>query len=293
MTRRPALALLGALVVVGTPACGASPEAPEPVPAAELGLDGQLLQYRRDAARRVLQLQVRADGPGLVVEAVELRAAGFAPAGRTSAVAALGPGSPVDLPLPHGEARCEQDPAAPSSALLHVRLDGGPVRAVLLPLPEAAGLLGRLHRPECVERELRRSVDVALVGGWVPDGPDGGARHTTLRLRRTTPDGPRVVVPELQSGILFTVRTSAGPGAPVPSPVLVFEPGAPSAQVPLVVRATRCDPHALAESKRTTQFRVPVEVDGTPAVQLVLQPDEAGRDLLVQYATDACRAGAP
>ncbi len=283
------LALALVLAVCG---CSTGPDhgpRPEPpAPAAELGLEGTLLQYRRDAARRVLQLQVRSARPGLVVEDVELRAAGFAPTRRTGASTALRPGAPVDLPLPLSEARCGADAAGASSALLHVREDGGPARPVLLGLPAAGALLARLHGPECAERELRRTVDVALVGGWVPDGADGSARRTTLQLRRLVPEGPRVVVPELQSGVLFTVRTSAEPGAGVPSPVVVLEPGAPVAEVPLVVRATRCDAHALAESKRTTQLRVPVEVDGREAVQLVLQPDQAGRDLLVQYATQAC-----
>ena len=289
MHPRAVLAL--GLVLAALGGCAAGPEPVAPTPAAELGLEGRLQQYRRDAARRVLQLQVQSPRAGLVVEDVELRAAAFAPTRRTGTSTALRPASPVDLPLPHGEARCDADPTGPSSALLTVREKGGPPRQVLLDLPGAGVLLARLHRPECVERELRRTVDVALVDGWTADGAGGAARRTILQLRRLVPDGPRVVVPELPSGILFTVRTSAEPGAAAPSPVVVLERGAPVARVPLVVRATRCDPHALAESKRTTQFRVPVEVDGAEAVQLVLQPDEAGRDLLVQYATDACGRG--
>ena len=290
MRRRPAHAAAAALVALVGCAPAAAP-APSPGPAAEVGLEGRLLQYRRDVPRRVVQLQVRADAPGLVVTDVELRLAAYAPARRTGTSTALRPGSPVDLPLPQGEARCDADPAGPSTALLTVRRDGGPATQVVLDLPGAVDLLRRLHGPECAERELRRTVEIGLVGGVVPDGRDGSARRTTLRLRRLVPDGPRVVVPELEGGILFSVRTSADPDVPVPSPVLVLEPGQPVAEVPLVVRAVRCDPHALAESKRTSMFRVPFEVDGAPAVPLLLQADPASADLLVQYATQACGRG--
>ena len=290
MDRRRALVLAVTLATATGCASAPSPAAPLPA-AAEVGLAGRFLQYRRDVPRRVVQVQVRTDRPGLVVEDVELRPAAHVVTRRTGVSTALRPGSPVDLPLPQGEARCDADPTGPSSAVLTVRADGGPPQQVVLDLPDAAVVLARLHRPECAERALRRTVDVALVGGFVPDGEDGGARRTTLRLRRLVPDGPRVVVPELQSGILFTVRTSADPDEPVPSPVLVLEPGQEVAEVPLVVRATRCDAHALAESKRTTMFRLPFEIDGAPAVQLLLQTDPASQDLLVQYATDACGRG--
>ena len=289
MDRRTAPALvLGLLVLAG---CAVAPAAVAPAPAADLGVSARLLQYRRDVPRRVVQLQVQAVGPGVVVEDVELRLAAYAPTRRTGATTVLRPGSPVDVPLPQGEALCDADPSGPSTALLTVRRDGGPPQQVLATLPDTSVLVGRLHRPECAERALRRSVDVGLVGGFVPDGADGGARRTTLRLRRTRPDGPRVVVPELQNGILFTVRTSADPRVPVPSPVLVLEPGQQVAEVPIVVRAERCDPHALAESKRTSIFRFAFAIDGAEPVQLLLQPDEASRDLLVQYATDQCGRG--
>ena len=293
MDRARALVLLAVLAAV-TGCASAPPSAPRPAaprPAAEVGLEGRFLQYRRDVPRRVVQVQVVARDAGLVVEDAELRLAAYAPARRTGTRTALRPGAPVDLPFPQTEARCDADPSGPSSALLTVRRDAGPPQQVLLDLPDTAVLVGRLHRPECAERALRRTVDVALVGGFVPDGEDGSARRTTLRLRRLVPEGPRVVVPELQNGILFTVRTSADVDEPAPSPVLVLEPGQPEAEVPIVVRAERCDPHALAESKRTSIFRLPFEIDGAEPVQLLLQTDPASQDLLVQYATDACGRG--
>jgi len=278
-----------AALALGLLGCSAGPQDAAPVPpptlrpAGEVGLQGRLVQYRRDAARRYLQVKATATGQPLQVLDVALRPTGFAPLGPTPVQADLQPGGPVDLPAPYGEVRCEQDAGGVSTALVTVRVAGGPPQTVELELPDE-GLVPRLHTAQCAEAEVRRQVDIALVDGW---HPAGRALRATLRLQRREGQAD-VRVTELGDNTLFSLRTSQQRG-PAPSPVVALAPGSEVAEVPFLVEATRCDPHALAESKRTTAFRVFVSVDGAGPLLLVVEPDAAGKATLVQFATDSCR----
>lgn len=279
--RRCGAALLLALCVgCGGAAPPAGPDGGLPS-AAEAGLSGSVMQYRSDIARRVITIRVRAGGP-LGVRDVVLRPAGF-DAGEPAPVdAQLAPGTTVDLKATYGPARCDGSTTGATDAVVEVQQDGA-ARRVRLDLEDRYGLFTSLHRAECAERTIRRQVEFSFVGGWSPS-PDGAAQRSTLRLRRLE-GRAAVTVSELGGTTLFGLR--AGPPG---GPVAVLGPDAPEVSVPAEVQATRCDDHALAESKRATAFSMLVSVDGGVLVKLVLDPDQAGHDTLVRFASESCAA---
>lgn len=59
-----------------------------------------------------------------------------------------------------------------------------------------------------------------------------------------------------------------------------------SVVLPVTVRASRCDPHAFAESKKTFVFAAWIQVDGREQY-VEFQPDPAWRATL-QALFDAC-----
>lgn len=243
-------------------------------------LSASLVQYRDDVFRRVLSVQVMSNAP-LEVHQVQLEMTAFQALGPADG-ASLRPGLPVDLRVSYGAVRCEGDPAAGATAVLAVGPPGGPVRQARLALPEAPTLLGRLHAAECAEQEVRRQVELTLEGFTAVPGQD--AMAGTLRIRRLAGTA-RVRVPELGRSTLLTLT-----GGPPGGPVLTLEAGEAQAQVAVQARATRCDPHALAESKRSTAFRVFVAVDEAEPLLVIVEPPPTDRDALVRFVTDSCRA---
>lgn len=260
-------------LVALTAACSS----PTPTPAAsDVGLTGRLIQYRDDLARRYVQVEVSSSRPVQVVD-VALRTSGFRDTPARPTGARLTADDRVDLPVPYGQVRCDEEPGA--DALLTVRTGRG-TRRVRLPLADADALLGRLHDAECAEERLREQVDLSL-GPTLTFTLD--AAVTSLVLTRRKGDA-RVAVDALGGNIIF-VETLDRP--------LVLAPGQDRAEVPLRAVAERCDAHALTESKQTSTVRVPVSVDGAPPllVRLVLPPDQAAA--LVRFATESCMRKAP
>ncbi len=279
----PALLVAAALAITAV-GCAPPPrpvEAPGPAPAAGVGLSGAIMQYRSEIAVRTVTVRVRATEP-LDVRALTVHPAGFEPGERTAADARLDAGTSVDLKAGYGPARCDAAPAGGSEAVLEVARDGG-TEEVVLALEDSYDAIGALRRAECAEQELRNQVEFGFTGGWRPDR-DGAVLRTTLSLQRLG-GASEIVVTELDGNTLFAVR--AGPTG---GPVAVLPPDADEVTVPFEVETSRCESHALVESKRATSFALFVTADADAGTRIVVEPDDTGRAQLLEYATTSCAA---
>ena len=255
----------------GAPAAGSG--APSARPDGQPELTGRLVAYRDDVLRRVVSVQLSAAAP-VRVTGVRLETAAY-DTPEPGPGADVQPGLPVDLRVPYAAVRCD---AGELAATAVVAVDGaGEVR---VPLADSAAVLARLQRAECAQQDVRRQVDITL-SGVQRTGPD--TVTATLSLRRLDGD-PAVTITEIGRSTLLA--PSAGPPG---GPVAVLPAGTPSAQVEVTVRPARCDPHALAESKRSTAFRVFVQVDAAPPLLVLVEPPQVDRDALVAFVVDACR----
>lgn len=275
-----------ALLLCLTSACADGARQPAPTPT----LEAELTQYRRDAALRQVQLKLANHGQvDVVVERLRLEAPGFATEPDVDEEARLPPGRRVDLPVPYGRARCDDGPpstAGPTdgTAVAVVRVAQGPPREVRLPLPAAGGLLRRLHERDCAQQRLAAAVDVSFAPDW-PEGVSAGgpALQPTLVLRRRA-GTDTVVVDDVGGHVLLTVR----PRPDRPRPLLVLAAGEQVAELPLELVATRCDPHALAESKRTPLLGFYVAVGDDEPRLTFFQADAAATRRLTEFVTRSC-----
>lgn len=166
------------------------------------------------------------------------------------------------VPVPFGQPRCDADSGEGAQVVVGLQTDDG-VRDVAVPLADGEPGLVRAHRLACAAEAVTEAVGLDLAAGKL--GADLILR-TALVLQRRGPGD--IAVTELGGNILFTVD------APAAAPLVALPDGSPSAQVEVQVRATRCDPHALTESKRSLVFPAFAAVDGgEPAlVQLAVTP---------------------
>ncbi|ANY05129.1 hypothetical protein [Pseudonocardia sp. HH130630-07] len=260
--RIPALVLVLLVGAVGVACTGPRDDA--------AGLSGTVMQYRSDIAARVLTVRLRAERP-TTVQRVELVPGGFGPSPAVTPAAGLGAGTTTDVRIPLGEPDCAAGPG-PSTARITVGDE-----PVVIDLDDSYGAIAALHRGECAERAVRDRSDVVLHGPWVR----AGDRLTgSLRLHRRAGTDP-VAITELGGTTIFGMRPGAGAVLP-----LTLAAG-PDAVLPVEILATRCDPHALAESKRATAFDVVATVAAEPPVRLTVSPDD--REALLGFATDVCR----
>lgn len=266
---RTALAVLAAGSLVA--GCGSAPAEAPP------GLTAAVEQSRDNENRRLLQLVVTNEGDD-VVQVRQARLASKAYAQVPPAVfdQQVRPGSRTAFPVPYGDVRCGDEPAGASVVL--GLADGGSVREVRVPVPDEASVLPRLHQRDCALAALAEAVDVALTGPWEREGD-----AVTGRLRLTRRSGDRTVrVTDAQSSIILLLQPSRLP--------LELAPGAGTAEAPVVVRAVRCDPHALIESKRTFTFPVFVALGDAEPLSLSVTADERGRAAMDEALRERCAA---
>lgn len=270
--RRRAVAAAALLLLSGC-ASGASSSSAE-----DLGLSAVAVYGRHAAVRGKVDVRLDNDGTRpLRVESVQVRHPLFArlpPTQRRSRIPA--DGDPRIVPVPFGDPLCAAADAAGAVVVLGVRTEQG-LRDVEVPLRDGEPGLLRAHRLACQAAAVQEAAAVELGPEWerVPAG-----LRTTLRLTRR--GAGEVEVREVGGNVLFSVRR--------PAALPRLREDARTASADVVVAATRCDPHALTESKRSFTFPVRVALDGGEPVLLQVTADATGQRALQALLAATCPA---
>ncbi len=282
-------ALVGAVTLVlagctevGADAPGASSAIPlgtTPVLVADVGFPRTL------QAERKVELRVTgSEGDDWSVTSATVTSGYFEPLGTTEHTSRLFEGWTAHVPVPLGAAVC---PAvgAEASAVLELASDAGETATVTVPLP--TDVLAGINADECAVREV---TDVAAPAWGRADASAGASVDTTLTLTRGAGEGGggagdlAIELVEMKGSVIFDVEPRAGAALP-----LVLASGQNEAVLPVTITATRCEPHAFAESKKTFVFAVWISVGGDEPAYVEVRPDQALKDAL-QSAFDACGA---
>lgn len=241
---------------------GCQPTGPrEQPPSADL--TASLVLYRRDVPRRLLAIKVTNAGSApVVVERIQLVWDGFEKVPASEKNSEIEPGERVDLRVPYGAARCDAAPTQPPTAVATVR--AGDVTAAEVRIAMDREPADRVRDRECDQRRLAEAVGITLSDDWEHVTLEGGrpALRTSIVLQRRNSDAAIAVV-DVASNVLFTVRPAGG-AATLPLRIAATESGG---ALPLLVTASRCDGHAVAESSLFHAFRLWVRVgDDAPQV---------------------------
>ena len=241
------------------------------------GLQGALLQFRRDVARRRVEVRLTSANDGLVVDALELTAPGLTAAPTTLRGAQLRRALPLDLPVVLGAADCSTAPGPPA-AEVRLRDASGGSRTVTVPLVDD-GLAARLHEADCWETALRAQAAIEVAGVREVTGDDGPALRVVVRFRRVGGSDP-VRVTGINSNTVYSIRAVG------PLPTLREQP----VLLDLALVPARCDTHALGESYRTGLIGLVLALGDEDPRPLVLTPDDDVRRRLETFAVDTCRS---
>lgn len=259
-------------------ASGCAAPAPPPL---SVGLD----QSRDLENRHLLAVRLVNDG-GAPVQVVRLQVRGrsWTTVPPTVREEVLEPGSALAFPVAYGVADCAQD--GPSTLVVGYRRDGS-LHEARVRVPASDPLLPRLHARECALAALGRTASVSFSPGWTRRG-DVAVGELRLDRRR---GGEPVAVTAVDGSVIFTLRATGALPVSLPGALPVSQPG-PAARgtvrVPVEATPTRCDPHALAESKRTYDFSIAVVVGDAAPLTVTARPQPADLPLLQQLVRDVC-----
>jgi hypothetical protein len=274
--RRLAAVLIATSILSACERQTAPPDAPPTTAAAEQQLQGELVQFRRDAEARVLQIRLTAASDGLVVESAEVDADGFSPRLAWQGTTTLPANRPLDLRVTLTSPDCGVEPTDLSARVtLAGRSD-----PVVVPLDDG-GLLRRLHDAACADEALLEEARIEVVSLTETKVADGPALRATVRLTRLR--GRDAVRIEGTGPNIVYVITPAGD-----LPTL-----GPEGSVDLLLDLvpSRCDVHALGESYRTSLIDLRVAVGDAEPRTFVFAPAEPVRRRIERFAVDTCRAG--
>ena len=267
----------GAWLVAAAVLCGCTPgapvaDAPAEPPAAERPLlQGSLLQFRRDAEARQVQVRLQAARDGVVVTSVELAADGFTPPPVRDRTTTLPAGRPLDLELTLTAPDCT---AVPTSVAARVRV-ADRAEPLVVPL-EDDGLLRRLHEGECADEALLEQVRIEVTS---LERGDGALRGTVRLTRRAGTDAVRV------AGVGPNTVYAVTPAGELPTLT-----GDGSVDLLLDLVPARCDVHALGESYRTSLVDLRIALGDAEPRPFVLAPADPVRRRIESFAVDTCRA---
>lgn len=260
----------------GDPAAAPPAASPSRQPAldpASLMLTAETYRSRFDAASGGIQLSVTNEGDlPLVVTETAVSSPALAAVASTNREVEIPAGLTRDIPLTLPAPACDDDPALESVAAtltVHAETEGDAADAATASVTiEAVDRLGQFAewwRESCFAEAVaeRATLAIRLVG----DGASGTAPADTVALELVaTPrsasdsanDAPSTLrLTAIGGTILLGMRDAAG--APVtsrPLEVVLDTAGTEPSAVRLETVPARCDPHAIAEDKQGTLFRV-------------------------------------
>jgi hypothetical protein len=266
--------------VPSTPAAAAS-AAPSPTVAVTSGVDVTLQQYRADEVARQIGIQVtnRTDA-AIDVATARIDWAGLAPIEATDVDYPVAPGVTVDLKVEYGDAVCSDPPQVAETVPadpITVEVVTAAGEVLRWAVDDVRGVLARLHTLDCRRQAVEHLVAVEIGRTWTPNAA-GDAVTGELILTRRHATGPALVT-GLSGSVLLNVGVAPGAATELTGDTLT---------IPIVVTsANRCEPHALADSKKTYDFQVTIEVDGTEA-SISVGPDPADEPTVFEPVRVTC-----
>ncbi len=257
----------------GATSDGASPETSTSPPVSAADLTAEMVQYRRDAQRGVVQVKVTNHGGAAVrVQRVEVVSGTFITPAVADKDSTVGAGLSVDLSVPLAEPRCADDDAEGTDAtdadstdehLAVLVVDGTTVE-----LPVDDRVLEEVRAQRCAEAAVGELVGAAWQPTWEDAGVVDGEPSLRGHLVLTPTSSVPVTAAVEGATTLFTIQERAE----------AMLEGRPET-LDVVVTVTRCDPHSVAEDKKGYLFPVRVTPDG-------------GEETLVEIAVPVPERGA-
>ncbi|SDR11720.1 hypothetical protein [Thermostaphylospora chromogena] len=281
-----ARALTFALVLTLTVGCtAAAPSAPPH------HLTARLEQARIDETRNVLSIAVTNPGPTTPhIHRLQLVAPPLETLAPTTVDTTIPLTPRIDLRVPYGPARCDGRTiprARPAHAVAWIR-HNGTTTPVRLPLPHPDPLLQRIVTGQCGQAIVSAAADVAFASRWTSTTRDGHpALHGHIRIRRKRP-GPTVTLHDIRGSVILQLRPRV-----TGTPVATLRPQDDRLRIPVRIIATRCDAHALAESKKTFVLPYWVSIDGGRPHYLEFTVSPALRTRLQSLIARTCRPATP
>jgi hypothetical protein len=263
-------------------ASDASASAPAPD-----GLTASLLQYRRDVPRRFVEIKFANDSrDDFDIALVEATLPGYETSPRPARSTPLVAGRRVDLPVRLGSALCDSPLSGQGSAAVDVVSNSGSTARVSVPVADDDGLLERLHEHDCAVQRVEEAVDLQLSDTWerTGSGADAAVRgQVTATLR---PGAESAQISDAIAGELLGMKVLDAQGnSALPMDLNADQP---RVALDLDVIGTRCDGHAVAESRRLMAFEFSVAVAGEDPVPLRRTPDLDGYRTLVAALLERC-----
>ncbi|MGH9137271.1 MAG: hypothetical protein ACRD0G_09535 [Acidimicrobiales bacterium] len=211
----------------------------------------------------------------LLVERLALRSPAFEELDAEDTDTTVRPGRRVDIRVGFGDARCDRDPAesAVEASLVHgeTEWDG------LLVVDDAR--LRQIWEDRCGERAIAEAVDIGFSEQF--ERVDGGVLATLTAERAD--DAGEVRIEAMRGSVILTTETTAAAG----EPLATLTDEQPAAAIDVEIAASRCEPHAVIESKKTFEFAVWVTAGEYEAEHVVVRATGPLRDEL-QAVIDEC-----
>lgn len=272
MRRVVALLLLGGVLAGGAGACGsdagpgdtATDEAAPPIHA-------EILRSRLFELQHRLKLTLRNDGDApIAIDALQVQLPWFEVVDAQDRHSDLQPGQTVAIPIDFGDSRCPPDDDVDAAVVLTI---AGEEQRV--PVVEPSDALAVLNERQCTEREVRDAFAITWGDDLTPAAEV--AVRTTLDVERLQPDHT-LDIRLVRSSVVFTLAEVAGGH---PSVALAADDD--HASVDVEFNASRCDAHALTESKKTFIFVAELQLDDGPVIPLELPAEGPLRERLGSF----------
>lgn len=267
------LRTLAALATVVLAACSPSEQGPLAEPPA--GFSAELLQYTFDVVNEDVVVKVRnTSDRSFTVRTLEVLAPGFDGIGSVDFGTVVPPGRAFDLRLPYGAPACERSGSGPVRLRMEFTGTDEPV------VVEAGNgeVLHRVYEQTCAAEEAAEAVPMRWAGDWRVRGTG-----RTAVVVGTLEVGPVAADDVALAGINPTTQFQLTLQEP---PVLQ---AGDRVRVPVELRPSRCDAHAVGESHQGFLFLVRLRFLAEDREALVpVVPDEADRPLLTGYLLERC-----
>lgn len=257
-------------------ACSAPAE--EPVAEPPAGFSAELLQYTFDVVNEDVVVKVRntSERP-FTVETLEVLAPGFDGIGSVDFGTVVPPGRAFDLRLPYGDPAC----AGSGSGPVELRLQFAGTEEPVVVRAGNGEVLHRVYEQTCAAEEAAEAVPMRWAADWRVRGTgDRAVAVGTLEV------GPVTAEQVQLAGINPTTQFQLTPQDP---PVL---DRGDELGIPVELRPSRCDAHAVGESHQGFLFLVRLRFLAEDREVLVpVVPDAGDRPFLTRFLLERCGLG--